>query len=177
MHVVRPSLIAIAAMVVLPAVASVAPAATSGAGAAPIKTLRVNWNESTSFRAGTLTVHVSKIVVRSASWSVTGSFRNRSPVSLQISRGYPTLRTAGMSLLYPAPHKRGEFGAFTVLEARTFSPKLPTTLRGGAAWSGTFTGYGVLPRKKMIYVSFGYFNIVGSDEHGFHWVTNHSFRL
>lgn len=61
------------------------------------------------------------------------------------------------------------------------SPERRRTLGGwtflGKTWSGTFGGYGVLPKRKLISVAFGWFVPDEKRIEGFNWVTVNAFKL
>jgi hypothetical protein len=147
-----------------------------------VKTVKVNWSEKKAFEGGHMAFRVTRLVVRGAKWTVTASITNRSTEAVSMdSITYPTRKLAGMSLAYPVP-PQGGYGynalpGTNVLPMRFAQPRFPTRLGPGQSWTGTFGAYAVLPKKKQLWVIFGWFTPEGRQEEGFNHVTTHAFRL
>jgi hypothetical protein len=140
-------------------------------------TFRVNWNDRKSLLYGSMTFHVSRIVVGRTSWQVFASFRNRSALPLTV--GAPRSRgcwaeSVGFGICFPraAPSQRAGIGA---VFANVFKPRVPRLIRPHHGWSGSFAGTGRLPRHIELSVGFGTFKQSGSPPFG--WITSRSFRL
>ena len=148
----------------------------------PSTTYRVDWKESTTIEGGTLEFRVRRLVVQGPRWTVRATVVNRSTRTIHIDTvTYPSSKLAGMSLAYPVPASGG-YGynavpGINVLQLRVASPKIPTRLAPGQAWTGTFGSFGVLPKAKPLWVIFGWFTPDGRKEESFNYITDGAFRL
>jgi peptide/nickel transport system permease protein len=157
----------------------------SSAGAAPpslltgpIRTVRAGWSETRPLADGRMIFRVRAIEIGRKGWLVRGSVENRSRTSFTIAFGRSAAQLAGFSVLAP-----GTLG-LQVLPATTFRPALPTELRPGETWTGSFAGSSALPQGTLLYVGFGYFVPAGRNSDprlgarggGFNWLTTHTFR-
>jgi hypothetical protein len=123
--------------------------AAAAAAAAPAKTIRPAWVDSQPWEGGHIVYRTTKIWVRGDRFAVTTSITNRTRYAL-------TFRIAPRGTdLYEQP---GSFGVawrdrlangviwphgapeLHAVAATRFSPALPTRIRPGRTWRGTFTG-------------------------------------
>lgn len=148
------------------------------AAAGSAKTFKVNWNETKTFPGGYLSFHVTRIVVTATTWKVTASFTNHGKTTtLTIARGYPPApNLSPFGLAYPvvAPGQRPTINTLQMSHA---SPSIPARFGPGKTWTGSFNGYGVLPKGKIIWVVLGFFIPGGNQRAGFNWITSHAFKL
>ena len=158
----------LARTLVLGAVAAAAPATAASAGQQRV--IRLAWNERALDQDKTvMTFQVRTLTIVGSRWTIDGSFRNTSKVRLRVRQEF--------ALLYG--QARTSVKGLKVLRAKSFRPALPTTLRPGQSWRGTFSGTGAtaLP-KNYIRVQFSFF--VGravSGRPGFGWITDHVARV
>jgi hypothetical protein len=158
---------------------------------AAAQTVGVDWRESfypDYPREHRITFRVSRVVVKSGSWTVRAAFTNRTPWRLRIAPADPTGWRVGMGLVSPRP-RSGTWYPWNpsspevdTFRANRFLPRMPRSLAPGESWSGQFGGAGTLPRGRSIYVKFGQFVpprrvAVRVRAEALSWTTNHAFRL
>ena len=98
-------------------------------------------------------------------WSVSGSVLNRTKQPLRIVYAHE-----------PAGHNAfgirvGEAPGLAV----RFRPPVPTLLRPGEGWTGTFSGPDGLAAGTLVRVQFGQFGTLHADRYT--WVTDHAYRV
>jgi hypothetical protein len=149
-------------------VSAAALAAPSSAG--PTRTIRLAWSERATEGSRTvMTYNVRTLTIGTRAWSVDASFRNTSKTTLRLRPDF--------ALLYGP--SSANVKAMKRLNARTFRPALPTTLRPGKGWSGRMSGIGARSLKNTnVRMHFGYFaGRVLTGRAGFSWITDHVVRL
>lgn len=165
-------------LLLIPFLLFVCAQAASGVSDAQTKTIRVNWKERRPLEQGYMAFRVRTIYVGTRRWSVAGEFANRTPHAIGVNRRRPghyaecrmsIVRYVRIKTAYGQINDRQDF------LATTFAPRLPSVLRPGMSWKGTFGGRGVLPKGVLLNICFGYFTIPGKSD-GFSWVTDHTFR-
>jgi hypothetical protein len=145
----------------------------SGTIARP-QTAKLNWHENCGTRANPIPITTQRLVVEKGIWRVALSFRNRTRVTLFITRphfpdgtffGLAPFRTSSWQEVL----ERAESGVGA--EPRTiaehFSPALPRRLAPGQGWSGEFSGPGGLPAGVPIRVVLGLFEAVAAPSEFF----------
>jgi peptide/nickel transport system permease protein len=137
---------------------------------APIKTLRVSWDDITRLQAqvqggnkhGYLETHVTAIEFGPDGWRVHASLANKSPLRLRVTNlsaaSEASLRYPHqpLSLLVETDSGSGSKELVPV-PAREFAPALPAVLRPNSTWRGTFTGSDPVPAGSLFFVGFGEF--------------------
>lgn len=148
--------------------------------AAQARTIKLNWVEKISYDYGyqPMTFKVKDVVVTSKAWAVHATIVNRSKFSLRVVPPVvdDTPSHYGFSLLW-APKCAPPANSCRLDERRAtyFKPRFPTPLRAGTNWRGVFGGPGLPPRRKLIYIGFGFFH--ASATVNFDWVTQRAFKL
>lgn len=159
---------------------------SSGTVARPQRA-NLNWHENCLTRADPIPITTQRLVVGKGTWRVALSFRNRTRVTLFITRphfpdgtffGLAPFRTSSWQEVL----ERAESGVGA--EPRTiaehFSPALPRRLAPGQGWSGEFSGRGGLPAGVPIRVVLGLFVAVAAPSElfeGFLCVSERAVRL
>jgi hypothetical protein len=170
--------------VVLAATAAIVPVAGALAPAVQPRTLTLNWVEKTSpYGYPPMTFSVESVTVDGSRWTVRASVVNRSGSAVKVTRGDRETSAYRFGLLVPSPNPchPSTFGGCwhdppVLLGAQSTRPQVPSTLKPGARWTGTISGFGKLPNKERINVTFGYF-VTAAKPEGFAFVTDHTFRL
>src|SRR5262249_40624173 len=133
------------------AVVLAAAAALSLVPEAQAETYYLGWREFAVVKdhGQAMLFRVNSITVDGATWRVSGSFQNKSDLTLGLRPSFSILlgRTAGQ--------QRG----LTVLRATSYSPAPPRTLAPKASWSGTFSGRGAsaLVHGRYVRIQYGWF--------------------
>jgi hypothetical protein len=128
----------------------------------------VNWKGAGNphnLLGGPIVYRVRTIRIGPHGWSVTGTVVNRTSQPLRIVYAHE-----------PAGHNYvvisiGEAAA----QALRFHPAVPTLLRQGEGWSGTFSGPDEFARGIRIRVQFGQFAPINGARYV--WVTDHSYLV
>jgi hypothetical protein len=147
-----------------------ATALAAPASAGPAKTIRLGWSERALDGDRTvMTFKVQTLKLERGRWTVTGSFRNTSGVTLRVRKDF--------ALLYGPLSQR--VSSLRVLRATSFRPELPATLPPGTVWSGAFAGPGANAVKNTyVRVRFSFFEGRAiSGRRGFSWITDHVARV
>src|SRR4051794_12130740 len=142
----------------------------------PRKTIRLGWNER-AVVGPSLRFRVDSVAIGKRTWAVRASVRNSSAEALSLVPGRNTSQfDMGPGLVVPVVVETDFRAQFQVVPAVEYSPPLPEKLEPGQSWSGTFAGVGKLPRKTLINVGFGIFQLPGG--HGSSsWTSQNTFRL
>jgi hypothetical protein len=124
---------------------------SSGTVARP-QTVKLDWHENCGTRADPIPIATRSLVVEKGVWRVALSFRNRTRITLFITRPhFPGSTYFGLEPFRTASRRevveRAETGAGAKPRtiADRFSPPLPRLLPPGRGWSGEFTGRAALP--------------------------------
>ena len=167
-------------------VAFVAVAALVLAGAAPARTIRVQWVDEQPLWGSKLVFRTTAIRIDGDNFAVATSVANRTRYAVRVMRRPPYL---GGNFIGPlsfgiawrqtdTPKTRHMF----FVPAKTFSPRLPATLAPGATWRGTFSGRTRALRKHHdFWVAFGLFaaapqKSLPPDPQGGYWLSDKTFR-
>jgi hypothetical protein len=148
---------------------------------APVQTIALNWHEAPGPSGATLVVEVRRLVVRPNGWSVTASVKNDTRVAMTIGRPHHPGETEFGVLLLASSKARAVETAGPGVFASHFAPRLPSVLRPGEAWSGTFSGRGRLSTARYVRVELGRLTTVGPAQPGVPWrfryITDHVVRV
>jgi hypothetical protein len=140
------------------------------------QTLRLNWHESD---AG-LTTTVRSIAVTANGWRVEASVTNRRPDALDVLSLH-RMHATRFGLIVSRRRELPRTGRFADLRTPFFAtratPPVPTTLRPGESWRGSFSGPGRPPRGVFLRVTFGRFVPPGRLADAFALVSRHVVRL
>ncbi len=157
--------------------AASAVAILAGCGASATKSpheqvAHVNWTESGdphNLLGGPLVFEVRTLRIGPKGWSVEGSVANRTTQPLRIVYAHePAGHNAfGIAVLHGTE--------LASARATRLEPPVPTLLRPGEAWRGTFSGPDTLAPGVLVHVEFGQFGTPHADR--FTWVTDHAYRV
>jgi hypothetical protein len=145
-------------------VASGCGSAQSAGKVARPQALELKWRENCGTRADPIPIGTRSIVVDKGAWRVALSFRNRTRVTLLISRphvqggtwfGLEPFRTASWREVLARAAEGAPVSPRTLAEH--FSPTLPRLLPPGRGWTGEFSGHAALPAGAPIRVVLGKF--------------------
>jgi hypothetical protein len=128
---------------------------------------RVNWTESAdphNLLGGPIVFRVRTIRLGPHGWTVGAAVTNETKEPLRIVYGHEPAGSNAFGIrVGEAPGR-----------ALEFHPPVPTLLRPGEGWSGTFSGPDTLAAGELVRVQFGQFGTAHADR--FTWVTDHAYR-
>jgi hypothetical protein len=132
----------------------------------------IDWREAGDphhLLGGPIVFRVQMLALGPAGWSVKGSVTNRTTQPLRIVYAHEPAGHNAFGIVVGNPQ------IAPVATATHFEPLVPTLLRPGERWSGTFSGPDGVARGVLVHVQFGQFATLHADR--FSWVTDHAYRV
>lgn len=127
--------------------------------------------ERLPLRRGAIEARITGVDVHSSTWHIRAELVNDSPYQVVVHRGRSwtaaglPLRIVGFGVAFQPSREVFVGGSLsyrlTSVAATSFSSALPRRIAPHGHWSGTFSGYALLPRGRPIYVTFGGFEAQG----------------
>jgi hypothetical protein len=142
----------------------------------------LNWTERASYSGyKMMTFYVRTLEVGPNGWKAAVSFRNDSTKTLLLPKGGPkSPKSWGLGVFTSAASQRVEEQGNYEIKAITITPALPSELKPGQSWSGTFSAPEPPRAKRWLHVVFGVFFWKGKPPPAmgpyFLWITTHQLR-
>jgi hypothetical protein len=163
----------VAALLALALVASGCGSSAAAPRWAAPQTVRLGWHENCGTATRPLPVETRRVAVGERRWRVELALRNETGATLGVIRPH----APGETLFGLAPYRTTSLrevrqrAQTAEAKPRTyadrFSPAPPRLLSPGERWSGSFSGFGRLPRAVPIRVVLGRFVVSGTVPRGF----------
>jgi hypothetical protein len=120
------------------------------------------------------------LAIRRGGWTVAASIENDTPGTLTIGRRHRRHGTEFGVLVLPSGRADAVAKAGPGIFATRFSPTVPSRLRPGQSWNGTFSGPGPLPVGSYVRIELGFFGTSKPERplaREFRYITDHALLL